>query len=502
MRRLLDLPLLVILMGFGCLAMLLPATHALIMREHAVGRAFLYSGAVLLILTAMIAIASANYRPRNAARSQLSALVLAYVAIPLLLAVPFSQAVPDTSFTNAWFEMVSCFTTTGATLYPGEGRLPASVHLWRAMVGWFGGFFILLSAMAILAPMNLGGAEVYSGRTPGRGAEGVTQITRIADPGARLARYALILFPVYGALTLLLWVFLMLAGERALAALCLAMGTLSTSGISPWGNTGASGLMGEMLIFVFLIMALTRRMMPGPGHGGAKLAWRDPELRLAAIVVAVVSAVLFARHWLGAIARDGTENLTAAAQTFWGAMFTTLSFLTTTGFESAYWGASKGWSGLGAPGLVLAALAIIGGGVATTAGGVKLLRVYALFRHGERELERLVHPASVGGSGQDARNLRHDGAYVAWLFFVLFALSIAVVVAALTLVRIDFEAALVLAIAALTTTGPLINVATDAPIALAGLPGAAKTILAIAMVVGRLETLAILALLAPDSWRR
>jgi trk system potassium uptake protein TrkH len=144
----------------------------------------------------------------------------------------------------------------------------------------------------------------------------------------------------------------------------------------------------------------------------------------------------------------------------------------------------------------------MGGGVATTAGGVKLLRVYALFRHGERELERIVHPRSVGGQGSAARRLRGEGAVVAWVFFMLFACSIAVVTAALTLAGTAFEPALVLGLSALTLTGPLADLAGAAPIDWAALGTAQKAILGLTMVVGRLEILAVLAIFAPDSWRR
>jgi trk system potassium uptake protein len=133
---------------------------------------------------------------------------------------------------------------------------------------------------------------------------------------------------------------------------------------------------------------------------------------------------------------------------------------------------------------------------------VKLLRVYALFRHGERELERLVHPNSIGHGGALARRLRRKGAYVAWIFFMIFAITIAVVMLALTAVGVAFEPAMVLAVAALSTTGPLAAVATEDPILYVILSDPAKVILAVTMVVGRLETLAILALLAPDGWRR
>jgi trk system potassium uptake protein TrkH len=223
---------------------------------------------------------------------------------------------------------------------------------------------------------------------------------------------------------------------------------------------------------------------------------------MAAFFLLAVPLALFLRHWLGAIETDEMRNLAAAAHALWGALFTTLSFLTTTGYESADWGAARSWSGLGTPGLILLGLALVGGGVATTAGGVKLLRVYALFRHAERELERIVHPNSIGGAGTAARRMRGEGAYVAWIFFMLFAFSIAIVTAALALTGLEFEPSMVLTIAALTTTGPLAGTAAETPVSWSALGPAAKVVLGAAMVLGRMETLAILALLAPAGWRK
>ncbi len=504
-ERLLATPLLVTLSALSGVSMLLPAAHASISGQHQIAQGFLYSGVLVLIITAMVWIATSNWRPRNVARSQLASLVGAYALMPVIFALPVTQAVPDTSFTNAWFEMVSCFTTTGATVYDEPGRLTASLHLWRATVGWLGGLFTLVTATAILAPMNLGGVEVISGRSPGRSIDGLSQITSVADPSERFLRYTLLLFPIYAGLTLALWLMLMIAGEVNLVAIIHAMSTLSTSGIGTGGDLTVltSGLWGEVLIFAFLTLAITRRMLPGTtlvaSQGSLR---RDPEVRLAVVLVAVVTLILFGRHWIGAIEGEGSQNFGAMLRALWGTLFTVLSFLTTTGFESGEWDLARAWSGLGSPGLVLAGLAIIGGGVATTAGGVKLLRVYALFRHGERELERLIHPSSIGGSGQQARRLRREGAYFAWLFFMLFALSIAVTMAVLALLGLEFEPALVLTLASLTTTGQLADLAAEVTIHYADLSTGIKVVLALVMVVGRLETLAILALLSPASWRR
>ncbi|NBE08603.1 TrkH family potassium uptake protein [Rhodobacter sp. CCP-1] len=505
MRRLSELPLLVLLMGITALSMWLPAAHAAILRDHDIARAFFYSGIIVLILTGMIGIATINHRARNPARANLTALVSAYAVLPVLMALPVVQALPDTSWANAWLEMVSSFTTTGATLYE-PARLPPSIHLWRAQAGWMGGFFILVAAVAILAPMTLGGIEVISGRVPGRGAEGLSQITATADPARRVARQAVAILPVYAGATVALWVALLMAGQPNFPALIHAMSTLSTSGISATGGLPVEGptFLAELAIFAGLFLAVTRRLWPGaPQADGGNLLRRDSELRMTLFLLAVIPLLLFLRHWLAAPSgAEGDEaGVMQALRALWGAVFTTLSFLTTTGFTSADWITAKNWSGLETPGLVLAGLAIFGGGIATTAGGVKLLRVYALFRHGERELERLIHPNSVGGSGQSARRLRREGAYLAWIFFMLFALSIAVFVAALALVGIAFEPALILTLGALTTTGPLTTVAAADPIAIALLPAAAKAILGLAMVIGRLELLAILVLLAPDSWR-
>ncbi len=501
--RLALLPLIVVLLGMTAVLMMLPAAHAAVIRDLETARAFFYSSLVLMMLTIMLAMATVTYVPRNAARSHLATLVGAYLLLPVAMALPVLQAVPDTSALNAWFEMLSSFTTTGATGYEAA-RLPPSVHLWRASVGWFGGFFILLAAYAVLAPLNLGGAEVISGRVPGRGAVGAMQITRIAEPAQRYTRYALTLFPAFCGLTGMLWVTLLIAGEDSLLALTHAMGTLSTSGISSGEGmvSSTAGLAGEMLVFLFLIFAITRRAFPSTlmEHDPRHLL-QDPELRLALLLLLLVPFVLLFSHSLAAIAATGDTEIGLTAS-LWGALFTAASFLTTTGYESAFWVSANLWAGLEAPGMLLMALSIVGGGVATTAGGVKLLRIYALIRHGERELERIVHPSSVGGQGSEARRLRREGAYMAWIFFMLFAMSIALTMLGLVMTGESFDHALVLTIACLTSTGPIADIALAEPVLFGPLTAPQKFILGVAMLVGRLETLALVALFAPGGWRR
>jgi trk system potassium uptake protein TrkH len=503
LARLAELPLLVVLIGLSGAFALLPAAYAVVTDQTAIGRSFLYAALIILIGTVMLGIATAAFSPRDPARSHLAALVGAYAVLPLVMALPLLETVPDTTPANAWFEMVSAFTTTGASVY-APARLPDAVHLWRATVGWFGGFLTLLAAYAILAPLNLGGAEVATGKVPGRGAQGAAQITRTAEPSERLTRFALQLFPIYTALTLGLWILLMIAGDRGITALIFAMGTLSTSGIVGQTALGAdgAGMLGEMLILAFFVFAITRRALPGTGLSENRRSLAtDPELRLAALILLAVTLILFLRHWFVADASAVPVENDRSLPSLWGIFFTATSFLTTTGYISADWQTGAAWSGIGTPGLVLLALAIVGGGTATTAGGVKLLRVYALLRHGERELERIIHPSSLGRGGPEARRLRREGAQLAWVFFMLFAVSIAVTVALLSLLGVAFESALVLSIAALTTTGQLADLGAAQPIIYADLSGAVKAALGLAMIVGRLETLALLALILPGRGR-
>jgi len=502
--RLLTFPLILVLWGFSALAMLLPALHALMLDDHSVAQAFFYSSALGLTFVAIIGLAMSGRQTGETTDIQhLGALFLAYTALPLYLAVPFYEGLETTRYLNAFFEMVSSLTTTGATLFDNPGRVPEPLHLWRGLVGWFGGLMIWVAASAILAPLNLGGFEVTASAEPGQEAAGFQRFER-ATATKRLQQMTGTLAPVYLGLTAVLCLLLMVNGERAFVALIHAMSTMATSGISPIGgiHNGAAGYGGEIVLFLFMLFALSRLTFSTDTlTSGRQNLFEDPEFRLGLLLVLGVPLLLFSRHFIGAFDVDEMENLSQAGGALWGGMFTVLSFLSTTGFESQAWEAARGWSGLGTPGLILLGLALVGGGVATTAGGVKLLRVYALYLNGRREMERLVHPSSVGRATAGSRRLRRQGAFIAWIFFMLFALSLALVTVLMAALGQSFQNSIILAISALSTTGPLTQSAAEVPIDLLSMSPLAKLVLCAAMVLGRLETLAIIALANPGLWR-
>ncbi len=500
-RRIANQPLFLLLAGIGAAAMFVPAIHALANERHHEARAFFYSGLLGLIIVTLIAVARDSIPRRYREMRNLAALFAAFAFLPLMLAVPFHEALRTTTFLNAYAEMVSALTTTGMPHFEPE-RLSSTLHLWRAMVGWMGGLLVWVAAASILAPLSLGGFEVTATAEPGQG-ERLSQFA-LVDPQRRIIRTALRLVPIYGGLTAILWVLLIILGEVPLVAACHAMSTLSTSGISPVGGVqnASAGYAGEGLIALFMLFALSRLTFSNDTLTSARPGiLRDPEFRLGMMIVIGVPLILFLRHWIGAYEVSSERTVTDAIAALWGGLFTVLSFLTTTGFESAAWHSARDWSGMPTPGLIFLGLAIIGGGVATTAGGVKLLRVWVLYLNGVREMERMIHPSSVGRSGAQNRRFRRKGAFVAWIFFMLFAMTLALLMLVLAAFGADFETATVLAIAALANTGPLVSAAPEFPIVLAELGDGARMALVAGMVLGRLEMLAIIALLTTETWR-
>lgn len=396
--------------------------------------------------------------------------------------------------------MLSSLTTTGATLVNDPLSIAEPLHLWRALVSWMGGFFVLIIALSVMEPMNLGGFEIRSmviGSDGGTGSYGST------DPAERIEKYVVKIGPIYVAVTFALMMLLFLSGDRAYVASIHAMSIISTSGISPIGGTlnSESGRIGEIFMVFFLLFAVSNRSFQTIGAGNWRWVMRDVEVRLMLIAVIGVPAMLFIRHWIASFEVSTQEDIVAAFAALWGSIFTVMSFLTTTGFESADWQTAQNWSGLSTPGVVFLALAVMGGGVATTAGGVKLLRVYALYKHGLREMERLVHPSSVGGAGMAARRFRREGAFIAWIFFMLFLVGIATIMLGLSLVDVSFNEAIALSIAAVTNTGPAAGIL-NSGLRYTDIGTYGQMILCVGMIFGRVEVLALIALFNPNYWRR
>ena len=499
------LPIIALLIGLLAIGMLLPAVQAATTSEWRTARGFFYASIFCLFAAAALAVLLRPIGPRERARRELATLLIAWVLLPCFAAMPLLLVTPWIGTAGAWFEMVAALTTTGGTVYRDPGLVPPSVHLWRGLVGWFGGLMTLLAAYVILAPRRLGGFEVMSAAE----LAGEGRAVDLRLPGApfqsRLNRALRIILPVYLAMTAVLALLFNALAEPGLVSAVHAMSIVSTSGISPiqGGLAAARNFWVEAIAAVFLVASATRLFYSRASQVGQRMDWRtDPELRLMEVLVALATLALFLRHWFSAIENRALGGVLAGMEALWGAAFTSLSFLTTTGFESAAWHTARDWSGHANPGMILLALCAIGGGAATTAGGIKLIRAYAMIRHGTRELERIAKPHSVAGAGLGLRGLRREGAMIAWAFMMLFSLAFVAVLLLLTLSGMEFADALIAATAALSNTGPAFAMASEVPGGFARLDAIQRIILAAAMLLGRIETLAAVVLLDPDSWAR
>lgn len=498
-----TIPFFVYILGACGTAMAVPGLYALTLNERLIAETFLFDSLVVLGVTAILALACWGKQVRIASGRELATLLGAYLIVPAFCALPFGALIPSLTFSGAYFEMASALTTTGATLFEDPTSLALPLHLWRSIVAWLGGFMILAAALAIMEPLNIGGFEVRS-TIQGARLSGTSAFGGAASD-LRLARVVNVLAPFYCMLTACLTLALLILGDPGLVAVTHAMAILSTSGISPIGGLehAQSGIVGEAVMLVFLATAFTHHAYPRQSRQYNRRAiLMDPELHLASMLIIGVTGLLFLRHFVGASDVGAENNVTAALIALWGNLFTAASFLTTTGFASGSWDSAQSWSGLETSGLVLLALAIIGGGIATTAGGIKLLRFFALYKHGIREMERLVHPSSIGGSGSHARYVRREGAFIAWIFLMIFFLSLATVMLALSFAGVDFVTSLVMATATLSNTGPLIGFFGEEVVFLRMFDENVRSILVMSMILGRMEVLAVIALLNPEYWRR
>ena len=497
MSRQFDFPIIAVTIFLAGSAMFVPALVALAADDHQGSRAFFYTGLLIIVFSVISGIASHNFRPNISRIDQLLGLLLTFVLLPALLAVPVAALNDSVPFLDLYADMVSCLTTTGASIAELQTREGLSIEVWRAEAAWLGGFLMWVAAAAILEPLSLGGFEVRE-----RGPAGVSEESE--QEGRRIRRMlkqiSLDLLPWYFGATGLIWALEAVSGAEPLHALVLAMSTVSTSGIVLGSELG---LLSELIVLVFLLLAMSslfvsaRQSAFRPG----KLL-NDPELRVAATVFIGAMALIALANLDMALTGRGIDHARAVGAAAWTAAFETVSFLATAGFRSGLAGPEGTAAGFAYPDYLYMVLAVCGGGVATTAGGIKLLRILALARLCNKELSRLVYPSTVAASTRAGHGLRLTGQEFAWIAFTVFFISAALYLMGFAATGLSFREAAVVSLAALTTTGPLAHAALPPGFGFDELQATAKLLLVSAMLLGRLEFLTVIALFNPAIWRR
>lgn len=406
---------------------------------------------------------------------------LSWLAMSAFGALPFYFSSLDMDFIDAFFETVSGLTTTGSTVINGLDHAPAGILLWRALLHWLGGIGIIVMAIAILPMLRVGGMQLFRMESSDRSEKVLPRATQFA--GALL--YIYFTFSVVCALAYLA------AGMTVFDAVCHMMSTISTGGFANYDISLAhfDSPAIELIATVFMILgAVSFPVYIAVSQGRWSALWQNQQLRGFMACIAVVTIGLTFWHW-----HINDEDLLTALRY---SLFNVVSITTTTGFASADYSA---WGGF--PVAVFFFLTFVGGCTGSTTGGIKIFRFQVLYAIVRAQIRRLVQPHGVFIPTYQGREITDGIALSVIAFLFLYGLSFAVLSVALGAFGLDFLTAISGAATALGNVGPGLGDVIGPVGNFSTIPDAAKLLLAIGMLLGRLEFMTLIIVLMPRFWR-
>jgi trk system potassium uptake protein TrkH len=383
---------------------------------------------------------------------------------------------------DALFESMSGFTTTGATILGDIESLPRGILLWRSLTQWMGGIGIVLLAVVVLPHLGVGGMQLYRVEAPGAASERLFP---------RIQNAAKALWVVYLGLTLAETVLLIIAGLSVFDAICHSFCTIATAGFSTKNaSVGAfeSPYVQWIVVFFMFIAGANFSLHLGLVRGGRRGYFRNEEFRLYSTVAVIACALL----WADLVLQSGEELLHAAPE----AVFQAVSILTTTGFTTADYGSWR----IG-PQVLLFLMMFLGGCAGSTSGGMKLMRLIVLAKHGLVMAKKLIHPRAIFPVRFNGKVVPQDVITRVLDFFLLYIFVFFIFALLLALMGLDFKSALSSSIATLGNIGPALGGV--GPVEHYGwIPGGAKLLMCLAMILGRLEIYTVLVVFMPMFWKR
>jgi trk system potassium uptake protein TrkH len=381
---------------------------------------------------------------------------------------------------DAMFEAMSGLTTTGATVIRDFSEHGRGLFFWRSLTQWFGGMGIIALFVAVLPRLGIGGRQLFFAEAPGPSDEKLRP---------QIRKTAAALWTVYAGLTLAEWLALILAGMPVFDSACHALTTLAAGGFSPHplSIAGYQSPAVEWIVIVFMFLAGANFALHYRTLRGEVRAFpADDEFRayVGIVVVSVVLLVVFLRPDVPGF----VDSIRIGA-------FQALSILTTTGYASVDF---ELWNDQAR--MVLLALMFIGGCAGSAAGGPKVVRQVLMARYTLIELRRTLHPRGVLPVKLGGRVVPEDVMRGILVFFLFYLLVFAVCTLIVSALGVDLLTAITASIACLGNIGP--GLGAVGPMAnFADLHPISRMVLTLAMWIGRLEVLTVLALLRPEVWR-
>ena len=418
--------------------------------------------------------------PALASQSGFLFVALAWICASVLGCIPFMAAdvIPD--FTQAFFETMGGFTTTGVSVLADAGSLPHSLYFWKVLTNWMGGMGIVVLTVAIFPLLGFGGLFLMEAESPG------PTVNKVSP---RIAKSAKILWLMYIAFTMALALLLVVGGFPPFEALTRAMLTVSTGGCSAGAASAGyySPVYVKIILMIFMLLAgmsfpLQYKLLRGQFRDLA----RDSEWRVyLSIFILMTLFISFDFLSLGLYGGEGLLN----------ASFHVASFLSTTGFCTQDFSA---WGTLAQSLLLI--LVFIGGCSGSASGGIKVIRILTMFKMTITEMKYLVHPRGVFGvfvSGQYLKkNIVYNCAALVFLYFMTWV-AVAIVVAS---GGYDIVTSFTTSLAFLSNTGVGFGLAAGGNFGF--LPSYIMWTLNVAMLIGRLEVYTFLVIFTPTFWKR
>ena len=471
-----------LLLCFLGLSMFLPLVVSIIYRDSST-RPLVFSIVICCAAGLIVFFLSRGKEiPHLSHRDGVAIVTLGWLAAGLAGALPFVLSGAFDNFTDAYFESLSGFTTTGASVLSNIEALPPGMLMWRSLTQWLGGMGIIVLSIAILPFLGIGGMQLYKAEIP-------SPVVDKLRP--RISDTARTLWKVYTLITGLQIALLLAGGMGALDAVCHSFCTMPTGGFSPKNASVAhyNSPYFEAVIVLFMLLAginfsLHYRLLKGEGTVFGK----DPECRVFLSLVALfILLVAFDIH--GSV-------YASLVQSFRYAAFQVSSLITTTGFVTADY---DQWPSFSRALLLLCMF--LGGMAGSTGGGIKTMRVMLLAKHAYQEIFRIIHPHAVTTVKLGGKAVSPEILSSIWGFFILylgiFVLS-TMIMAALGLDMISAFASVAACIfnigPGLGSVGPVLNYL--------DVPFLGKWVLIFCMLLGRLEIYTVIALLMPEYWRK
>jgi trk system potassium uptake protein TrkH len=416
------------------------------------------------------------------AKDGLAVVGLSWICVSLLGALPFYLSGVFPSYTDAFFETVSGFTTTGATVIAGIEGLPRGILFWRSLTHWLGGMGIIVLSVALLPAIGRGAYQLYRAEAPGPVAERL-------KPGMK--ETAKTLWTVYFLLSLAETLLLMSGDMPLFDALCHTFGTMATGGFSTKNaSIAAYGGYIQWIVILFMFMAGCNFMLHYQAlRGKSGSYFKSEEFRVYLALIMVSIPVFTVVLWL-----TGAQ---LGEQTFRQAGFQVVSILTTTGYTTADFNIWPAFLKL-----LLVSLMFIGGCAGSTGGGMKVIRVYVALKTGFNSIIRAILPNAVIRVKVDSKPVPETYVAGAAAYFIIYMFLFVLGAVFMTILEnTDLVTAFAASIACLSNIGPGLG-SVGAAENYAWISPTGKWLLCFLMLAGRLELYSILILLVPAAWRK